>query len=305
MGILYALLTAALWALYNLVVRRGRESMDPGAGYLLTILINVVTNLSFLLLPLPGAGAEGFGWVPLLLFGVAGLSVTLLGRWLYFETVFTLGPSRASSWKNMAPVYTLILAAIFLGEPVTLTAVAGIAAMLAGAWALAREQERSAALGGGMKSAPTMAASAAKGQRFGILLGIGSGLAFSTGILARRAGLLIWPDAAWGAAIGAMIALVGWTPFAIARGEFTALLRSRMRGAGPWVLAGLLSSLAQLFTFLALRVLPSTITQVLTSLEPVFTMGFSLLLFGAQENLNRRLLAAVGVVCLGVALVVL
>ena len=295
MGVIFAVLTALCWALYNLFIRKGGDSVDPGAGYLLTLLLNVFFNLVFAGLSTHSAAAPGLWGI--LFFVLAGMTTSLLGRSLYFQGVFTVGPSRTSAWKNAAPVYTLILAALFLHERITALAVGGVAVTLLGMFGLAREQGKSEAhLVTGLDASSRLA-------RFGLLFAFGSGVAFAVGFLLRKAGLNQWPDATWASAIGAASALVSWLPFAVAKGEVRRLLSARGPGLRFWILAGLFSSIAQLASFLALRLLPTTIAQVISGLEPVFTIALSLLILGARERINRRLLTAVSVVCVGVALV--
>lgn len=301
MGIVYALLTALCWGLYNVFVRRGRDGMDPGAGYLLTLLLNAGANALFTFLPLPGSGAPGLGTLPVVFFVLAGLATTLLGRWLYFESVFTLGPSRASAWKNASPIYTLFIAWLFLAEHPTWLTVLGVLATLGGMYLLGREQSTSEQHG-----APAGTSDADSGGRrriLGLLLGVGSGVAFASGIMLRKAGLNIWPNAAMGSAIGAIAALIGWLPVSIRRGEVAALLRSSGPGVWYFFLAGIFSSLAQLSVFLSLRLTPSTVTHVVTSLEPVFTMILSRQVLGGREHLNPALVQAVVLITVGAALV--
>lgn len=307
MGIAFGLIATFCWAMYNLFLRRGRDFMDPGAGYLLTLILNVLGNFLFTLLPLPGAGSASGGRLALVWFILAGLCNTLLGRTLFFEALFTLGPSRASAWKNASPLYTLIAASFLLGERPGTLAVVGILVTLMGMLALAREQmacEEGALAEAGGGGRFGLGRDRARG-RAGLLLGIGSGVAFASGIMLRKAGLNLWPDAAWGSFIGALSAFLGWFPFSLRRGEPHLLVRADRRGLGFFFLAGVASSLAQLLIFLSLRLTPSAVTHALTTLEPVFTMMLSGLLLGSRERLTAATVRAVAVICAGVTLVAL
>lgn len=305
MGVFFALLASVCWGIYNLLVRRGREKMDPGAGYLLTLIINVLANASFTLLPLPGGPPQGGSDRAIAFFALAGLTTTLLGRTLYFESIFRVGPSRASAWKNASPLYTLIMASVLLGERPSGRVTAGILVTLAGMFALAREQmssERAGALaaaGGGGRF--QVGASSRAGT--GLWLGIASGLAFASGIMLRKAGLNLWPDPALGNAVGAAAAFLGWLPFSAWRGETRSLRRTPARAMASFLLAGGASSAAQLLMFLSLRTTPSAVTHAVSSLEPVFTLMLSPLLLGARESLTRAAAAAVAVISAGVLLV--
>lgn len=293
MGYIFAVLTGVCWALYNLFVRKGGDSIDPGAGYVLTLVLNVVCNFLFVAI-LPHGGGPTL-WA-IVFFVLAGMSTSLLGRFLFFQGVFTVGPSRTSAWKNAAPVYTLILGATFLHEGITWISASGVLVTLVGMFALAREQ-------GKKEINFTGAGGNSKLARFGLLFACSSGVAFAIGFLLRKAGLLQWPDATWGSAIGATSALISWLPFALAKGEVKRLFAARGHGLQFWIMAGLFSSLAQLASFISLRLLTTAIAQVIASLEPVFTMLLSLWMLGQREGINRRLLVAVSVVCVGVALV--
>jgi drug/metabolite transporter (DMT)-like permease len=118
--------------------------MDTGTGWVITMVVGAVASLASLLLPLPGRGAAMISWVAVAWFVMAGVFNTLVGRFVYFRAVMLLGPSRASSWKNATPLYTLVLGFFILGERPTWWAAAGIAAVLAGLMLLTREQSRNA-----------------------------------------------------------------------------------------------------------------------------------------------------------------
>ncbi|HYG59517.1 MAG TPA: EamA family transporter, partial [Symbiobacteriaceae bacterium] len=133
-------------------------------------------------------------------------------------------------------------------------------------------------------------------------LGVASGLAFSSGMLLRKAGLNLWPDAAAGNAIGGLAAMMAYMPFAFAKGEVAGVTKASWPGVRAFLLAGCFSALAQLFTFLALRVSMAATTQMITALEPMFTIVLSAVVFRKAESLTGGLVRAAAVVCTGVIL---
>lgn len=292
MGAVFALITGMSWAAYNLVVRRGLETMDSGSGYIITLAVNVVANLLFLLLPLPGHGSLMTSWAAVLFFVCSGLANTLIGRLLLFKSIKVLGPSRASSWKNAAPLYTLVLGFFLLGERPKPIALVGMLGIMGGLALLSREQSRSA----------KQSASTTRWQT-GILLGIASGMAFSAGILFRKAGLNFWPDAAVGSAIGSLAALMGFLPVAAAKGDLAKIRNASRQGLTAFLIAGCISSVAQLTTFLSLRVSMAAVTQVIAALEPLFTIALSAAFVKRQEKISAGLLGSAALVCLGVVLI--
>ncbi|HYG58547.1 MAG TPA: EamA family transporter [Symbiobacteriaceae bacterium] len=137
------------------------------------------------------------------------------------------------------------------------------------------------------------------------MLGVISGMAFSAAMLSRKAGLNGWPDAAMGNTIGGAAALVAYLPFALAKGEVAGITRAPWKGVSAFLLAGAFSALAQLATFLSLRVTMAATTQVITALEPLFTMMLSMLILQRSEVLSRSLIGSTTLVCAGVILMTL
>lgn len=289
MGLLFALLAAVCWAAYNITVRKGMQSVSAGAGYVVTLLFGTVATGLMLLLPLPGRQAGLPGTNTLIWFTLAGLTTTLLGRWAYFRSIEALGPSRASTWKNASPIYTLMFAALFLGERINSASLVGTGVALAGLLVLAKE-----------RSSPDRAAEPSHAHRATILLGLASGMAFAAGMVFRKAGLNQWSDPALGSAIGALAALLCYLPYGVVVGDFRAALRAPRAGIVAFLIAGAFSTAAQLLTFLSLRVTATATTHVTASLEPVFTMMLSGLLLRKQERMTLRLAGSAALLCLGV-----
>lgn len=80
---------------------------------------------------------------PLVILSVAGLGIlsTALAYLIFFRLLRDIGPAKTLTTTYMIPVFTIVIAAILLGEPVTLSMLAGGALVLGGI-ALATELVR-------------------------------------------------------------------------------------------------------------------------------------------------------------------
>jgi drug/metabolite transporter (DMT)-like permease len=141
-GPLFALAAAGAVALYLIAVQKASAGMNPfnialwtatGAALSLSV-VSVVTSASLPGAALPYAGALGI--------------VTALAFVALYASINRIGSSRSSIAMMLEPVTTVILAAIFLGESLTLRIVLGAALvvtalpLLASAPARPSSQER-------------------------------------------------------------------------------------------------------------------------------------------------------------------
>lgn len=313
LGQVLALLAAAGWGAFGVALRKGQERLDPGAGFLIALALGALFNLVLFGVRLAGGGplaplAAGGGLltaagapaparyaVALIWFCLAGIAITLVGRWFYFSALLLIGPSRTSAWSNSAPVVTVLLGAAFLAEPVTLPALAGVAVAVAGLVVLSRERA-----GGGGVPGPQDADAPRRAQA-GVLSGMGAAVCFALGVIARKAGLQIWPEPLLGNSIGPLVALATYACTPGARAAWP-LARTAGAAAGFFLLAALFSSLGQTLGFLALRYASAATVHVYNSLEPIFTLIFSALVLGRHELITRRLLVSVALVTAGIAI---
>ena len=91
----------------------------------------MVRDLQALDLPLPVYG-----------YGVCmAIFCTVLPLWMMAEGVRRIGASQASLMSSIGPVATIVLAAILLGEPVTIVQTCGAALVLAGVWLVGTKRE--------------------------------------------------------------------------------------------------------------------------------------------------------------------
>ncbi len=142
LGIILAVVAAAIYAAWIVAGSRLPASVPPIAA---TAVLTTAAAVSYACL----AAVQGFhlprtplGWTAVL--GLAFFN-SVLAILFFFEGLKRVGPVRASVYSTIEPVFAVVLAAILLGEPITLMRVAGGVLILGAVIILAREEVRTAA----------------------------------------------------------------------------------------------------------------------------------------------------------------
>ena len=124
------------WSAYTLIGKKvagvSTLAITTYAALLGTALLFIVT-LARGELALPQASARA--WWALVYMGTLGTAVAFV--W-FLEGVKTLGPARAAIFVNLVPVAAIALAALLLGERITLAMIVGGALVIAGVWIINR-----------------------------------------------------------------------------------------------------------------------------------------------------------------------
>ena len=76
------------------------------------------------------------------LFGCTGVVGAYLGRTLFVKTIDPIGASRAQSLNNSSPLITVLLAALFLGEPLTSSVLIGVLLIISGVLFIAETDDK-------------------------------------------------------------------------------------------------------------------------------------------------------------------
>ena len=325
MGVVLALAGTGLYALTNVLVRRASRQGGLGDGYLLTVLFNALTfgavltwmQLAGMLPPLRPGGLASFV--------AAGLATTFLGRRLLFSALACLGPARSLPFKVTSPVFTAVLAAVFLQESLSPALLGGIAAVAVGLWLLSREQVQQEEAQG--EPSPHGAATQRRPlwsdpvARKGALLAFLSGASFGTGHFFRKLGLLEIPSEWVGVAVGAWVALAaGWLTSRPPRSHPSgsprpsdpsyadgSRLRRPLQGLAslPWEYwaGGVCTTLAMLLQFASVRMMPVSTVSVVFASEPLWSMAAARLLL-EDEVLTWRVVFSAVLVVAGIAVVI-
>ena len=127
----------------------------------------------------------------------------------------------------------------------------------------------------------------------GYIYGPISALAYATGYLARKQGLIILPDAAFGAMLGALVGGILYIIAGIFLDRYRADICSTFTVFNPWLFAaGVLSSLGQVSYFVALTHSPISQIALITSMEVFLTIFITTVFFRNHEQLTSGVMVA-------------
>ena len=140
-AVLFAVLAGALFGVFTLTVRAGlARGADPEAGALVITGIGFLTGVALALPELVSGVALSDLWP----FVVVGAMVPGVSQILFILAVRDAGPSRAAILIGTAPLISVLIALLVLGEPFRPLLLAGTALIVAGGVILARERSRPA-----------------------------------------------------------------------------------------------------------------------------------------------------------------
>lgn len=305
MGEILALVSACCFAASNITVARGASPGARDNGAFLSILITTVLAACVWIATSIGGAWPRPGHAAILWFAGAGVLTMFIGRVFLFASVQHLGAVRASAVKRLNPVFSVLLAVLVLGESIDLYTAIGMLLIFASFAVLVRQSLKDAA---GNGAAPGTAAPSWQGRlkSLGFFYGPVSALAYAVGYIARKQGLEITPDAAFGTMVGS---LVGALVFVIAARFFDSY-RQSMRAAltcfNPWLFAaGTLSSVGQLLYFAALSHTTISRVALVSSMEVFVTIFLSVILLRKTEQLSVPVLQAAGLGLAGTLFIVL
>ena len=301
LGAIFAILSAASFALNNATVRRGVVSGTPLQAMAVSVPMGIVCflPLAFVtgeLFRLPQFPRAAVAWM-------AGLGVLhfVIGRYCNFRASSVAGVNLTAPVVQLQVVVTMVLAVVVLREPCTALQMIGGALILAGSLITQRAPAKTAAADEKKPDVPLFAPRYLAGYLFASLAAVSYG---TTPVMARFALEHTGPSTG---ILGGLIAYVAATAVA-ALAMFSAQIRRNVfalsRDNGRWfVLSGVLVAAAQGFFFAAVAVAPVMLVMPLLQLSLAFRMLFSTWLNPNHEVVGPLVLAGVVVSILGALMV--
>lgn len=274
-----ALLASVLLGTAVVLVNIGLRYADPVRGALVSI---PSTTLLFWLLAIFLFRGADWNAAAFAIFFVVGLVFPAVVTLLNFVSNRFAGPTVAGTLSSTTPLFAVLGAILFLGEPLTPAATVGTAAIVLGAIALSpRGRDRPRAWAVWVIALPLLGAAIRGGAQAAV-----------------KGGLTLWPDPFAAALIGYTVSSV---TILVANRVFVRPAGARLdrRGVRWFVGVGFCNGLAVLAMYAALSRGPVSVVSPLVATYPLFTLALSAL-FLREEKFGGRVLLGVALTVAGV-----
>lgn len=186
-----------LFAVCSLIIASAVRRLDTDTGTLIAALVNLPLGI---VLVLGQIALFGPMQPPSLLgalgFLMAGAFSTYLGRWLFFKSIETAGPTRASSFQTSSPLITALLGWVLLDQYLSPLALTGIALGVVGLV--------TAGLGSRGARATAESQHTPIDMRTFVLIGLGSSTAYAISHILRAGAIQTWNEPVAGVALGVL-----------------------------------------------------------------------------------------------------
>jgi drug/metabolite transporter (DMT)-like permease len=303
-GELYALMAAVFFAVAGVTVAKGSGQGAGDNGALLSIVMTVIAaalvwlpTASMARIPAaPEAAMAGVAW-----FALSGLLAVFLGRTLLFQSIAYLGAIRASTLFRLNPVFSVLLAALILGETIGGVAGAGMLLILV-SFALLLRRSLASFLPGRVRQPGGADGEPASPWHYAY--GPASALSYSLSNVVRKHALNIIPDSNLATFVSALAGLVSFALAALFVERYRAAFRGLIRNATRWqVAAGVFSSAGQLSQFAAIQHIEVSRAVMISSTEIFFSMFLAVYVLKTEPRPEPLTLLAAVMAMLGVVLV--
>jgi drug/metabolite transporter (DMT)-like permease len=305
-GEAFAVLAAIFFALSGVTVAKGAGHGGGDHGALLSIILTAVMA-ALLWLPtaslerLPGARAAlyaGVAW-----FAVSGLLTVFLGRTLLYQSIAYLGAIRASTLLRLNPLFSVLLAALILGEAISGVAGTGMT-LIALSFILLLRRSLAAFGRGKGEPQPRAAATETAPSPVHYVFGPASAFAYALGNVVRKHALAIIPDSNLGTLISAVAGLIGFAVSALFIARYRVAFLGVFRNATRWqVAAGVFASAGQLCQFAAIQHIEVSRAVMISSTEIFFSMFLAVYVLKTERRPDGMTLVAALTAMAGVVLV--
>ena len=307
MGEWLALLSACCFAASNVTITRGAGTKGQDNGAFLSILLTTGIAGAIWLAQGVRNGWPSLHAISTLWFAGAGILTIFIGRVFLYASIQHLGAVRASAVKRLNPLFSVMLGILLLGESFDVAMLIGMLLIGSSFAVLIRQslKARGAEREGSAEQAAESSWRVALAN-LGFFYGPVSALAYAFGYVARKQGLILMPDPAFGTMVGSLVGALVFVLTAQVVTSYRTALRQTFTAFNPWLFAaGVLSSAGQLLYFAALSSSSISRVAMISSMEVFVTIFLTVAITRSFRQLNAPILLAASLGVAGTMFIVL
>lgn len=288
-GAMLSVLSACLFGTNNVCIRRGVVAGDVTSAMAVTILSGAVL-FSVVVVATGGFDRlDGVSPFAIMLFGAAGVTQFVWGRFWYYRATSALGSLGAAPFMQGQMLFASAFAIAFLGEVITVGIGVGIVFLICGSLFVMGGLQKRAGSGGRVAGGKLVAFKPR--VREGLVAGLLSLLGYGVGPVLIKAGLADANAPLLSAFVAYVSAAIVFVGIIIIFRLKTDAIYERSWGVLLWYGAsGILVFLAQFCRFVAFSLAPIVVVMPLQSLAPIAMFVTGLLINRDAEVVNRRVI---------------
>jgi drug/metabolite transporter (DMT)-like permease len=238
------------------------------------------------------------GWGPtfpsiaaIVTFALAGNFNNSFGRIFVWKSVANIGANRGNVLSATQVIYTVLVAFLFLGDPVSVYLIAGIALVLFGVVVVSYRR--------GEEKMFT-----AKQRRVGLVYGLTGAVIWGLGADLQQVGESLYPNPLGASFLTFAFSFATLLPvmYFLNRNSNNAVTRLDRRGLAFIVIAGLLGNMGFFLSYEALNYIPVPVLSTINGFNPMITLMTSFALTRNLEQINRKTVLGVLASTVGVIL---
>ncbi|MBI2090580.1 MAG: DMT family transporter [Deltaproteobacteria bacterium] len=283
MGAEFFALTAALgWAIEAILVRKGAQyasvSLAALMSFAVTALLLWAVNWWSFPLSLLYSPATFY-------FILGGLIQPAFVRFLHYTGIVRLGASRAGPVRGIAPLFAIIVAFFFLGERPGVSVYLGAVLCVAGLWLISSRRQGET-----------------DWKTIDLLFPLGAALLTAVSQNIRKTGLLILPNPYIAAAVTTTTSLLVFLLSLLVTRQIRSIRMDR-RCLPSYGSAAVISTVAQVLTFMSLSMGQVSVVVPLVNTNPLFIVILSALFLKDLEKVTGLVVTGAILIVGGVALI--
>ena len=282
---LFALGTAVLFALHNVLIKKGLATSNSTTAVFITIGINSVFLWGF---ALPLTPLHYLATPAILIFLGVGLFQPGLTRLLTVKGIDTLGVAIADPIRASTPMFSSLMAILFLGEQMTFAILCGTILIILGVTVLSYQKSAGRPLRLLYIFYPILAS---------FLVGLSQ--------VARKFGLAFIPHPFLAAAVTATSSFAVISSLLLLTGQKGEGLRLTRECLPYYLSAGVAISMAMASLYYALSLGEVIVVIPVTSSGPFFALTLSAIFLRDIEQVTLKIVLGAGLIVMGVLLVTL